>query len=286
MTCSHCGQVNPADARFCVGCGAPLATRGEPSAYRPVDREDHDLQPRNLDQLISGTIAVYRSDPRSFWVLAIVPQIPALISIFTPVVIAWLFVLVGFVAYLVAFTATVHATGQRTLGQSIDVGRSLSLAWSRIVPLILAALMVVLALGGSAILAVILVGIPLCFYLLVNWFFIVPAIMVENTAPRAALSRSSSLVRDWWWQTFGNGIVFVILIVLMTIVVNIPSILLLSIANSSAGSIAASIASIVIFPVIPIAATLVYLDLRVRKDDYTLGDLALEIGRRNPWSDT
>ena len=94
-----------------------------------------------------------------------------------------------------------------------------------------------------------------------------------------------SLVRDWWWQTFGNGIVFVILIVLMTIVVNIPSILL-SIANSSAGSIAASIASIVIFPVIPIAATLVYLDLRVRKDDYTLGDLALEIGRRNPWSDT
>ncbi len=285
MTCSHCGQVNPADARFCVGCGSPLATRSEPSAYRPVDREDHDLQPRNLGQLVDGTIAIYRSDPRSFLSIALVPQVPTLLSVFTPAQISWFFALAGFAASLLAFAATVDATGQRTLGLSIDVGRSLRLAWSRIVPLILAVVVVGLALLGSAILSIILVGIPLFFYLLVKWYFFAQAIIVEGKDPIAALRRSSDLIRGSWWRVFGIGIVFVCIFILLTIAMSIPTILM-GLINGILGNIVASIASIVIFPVLPIAATLVYLDLRVRKDDYTLGDLALEIRHRNPWSDT
>ena len=29
MTCSRCGQENPADARFCNSCGGPLAAEEE-----------------------------------------------------------------------------------------------------------------------------------------------------------------------------------------------------------------------------------------------------------------
>ena len=43
-------------------------------------------------------------------------------------------------------------------------------------------------------------------------------------------------------------------------------------------NIASAAVSVVLFPVISIGRTLVYFDLRVRKEEYTMDDLALEMG--------
>lgn len=276
MNCPHCGQESPAGARYCGVCGGKLSLPQKPAAYRPEVEGVDELSPRDLGKLIDATIAIYRSDPKSFWAIAILPQIAALISVVTPAGVSWIFALVGFVASILAFAATVHATTQRMLGINVNVGYSISLAISRFLPLILAIVLLALALVVSAILVLLLVGIPLFFFLLVRWFFCTQAIMIEGKDPIAAFSRSSNLVRGSWWRVFGIGIVYVCLVVVLAIVINIPSVVV-GLANDALGNIVASVASILIFPIAPIATTLVYLDLRVRKEEYTLGDLAMDL---------
>ncbi|HET9729034.1 MAG TPA: FHA domain-containing protein [Acidimicrobiia bacterium] len=56
MRCARCGHLNPADARFCSSCGAPLNTEQETTlTLSAVEAAaDHDELERYLDGLAPG----------------------------------------------------------------------------------------------------------------------------------------------------------------------------------------------------------------------------------------
>ena len=277
MTCSHCGGDNPPDTLFCRQCGRPLARSIEPSAYRPFERQAAELAPRDVGQLVSETINIYQRDFRAFLFIASVPQVPLLLSVVTPFWLSVLLSLIGAAIYFLANGAIIHAVSQWYLVREIDVGKCVDRVLEKPATILITYILVSLALIGAGLLSAFIIGIPIFFYLLVSWFFAGQAIMLEDKGPIDALERSRALVTGTWWRVFGIGVVFV-LVVLGAVLATTVVLILVSLGSTPLAIILQAIAHAMIFPIVPIGATLVYLDLRVRKENYTLDAFRAEVG--------
>jgi hypothetical protein len=108
-----------------------------------------------------------------------------------------------------------------------------------------------------------ILGIPWGIKRLVQWSFIVQAIMAEGIGHRQALQRSADLVRGRWWATFGYLIVIGLLVGLTSSVVGG---LLQQIVSGVPGIILAGAVGFFTTPYMIIATTLIYFDLRLRKE--------------------
>ena len=218
---------------------------------------------------------------RSFWpfvAISLVPNVPFFISGYMPWPVALALILVGIVLSFLQSGAFVCGVMGHYASRRVDVIECYSAAWRRVFSLAGVTIVVVLALLASMILWVILIGIPLFFYLLVIWFFANEAIMVEGKGPIAALGRSSDLVRGTWWRVFGIGVVFVLMLAGLSVAGWIPA-AIIGFSSPVAGSIVFTAVSVLVAPIYFIGRTLVYLDLRVRKEGYTLEALVRDVGR-------
>lgn len=276
MYCPNCGREISVSSRFCPYCGAAVSEE-QPRAWAPdADRPLDSLPARDLSQLLNETFGTYRRYFRQFLILAFLPQIFFLVAIPAPFGLSVILVIAGAVVYVVASAATAYAVAQQCTGSDVRVGPCLAQAWNRVVVLIVTAVLFLLALAGSAVLMVIIVGIPLFFYLLVSWFFIEQAIMIEGKGITEAFRRSRSLVKGTWWRVFGIGVVFAVILVVLGVLGGLVS-TGIGLGSPTAGAIIGALVNALIFPIAPIGATLVYFDLRVRKEGYTLREMASEV---------
>ena len=184
--------------------------------------------------------------------------------------------LVGFFLYILVSGAVIYAVVQQQVGSAVDVGECFAQAWRKALSLVVAYILFALALLASGFLMLILIGVPLFFYLLVAWFFFSEAIMIEGKVAVAAFGRSRGLVRGSWWRVFGIGVVFVLLIIRVSIVGAIAG-FVVSLFSGPAGDVLFFFA-VLVTPYPLIGGTLLYLDLRARKEGYTVGALASELG--------
>ena len=174
--------------------------------------------------------------------------------------------------------ALIHAVSEQYLRQTIDIGRAYRFAWGRLWAmagaLILISLLFILGsyLAGilsitSRLLAVI------CFlpviYFETCWAFALQAALLEGLGPIDAISRSSELVKGNWWRVLGISLV----LFLIAIIIIYASFFL----RERAPIIAPIIVGILTTPIAAIGMTLLYYDLRVRKEGYNLDSLATEL---------
>ncbi|MBI4233804.1 MAG: hypothetical protein HY686_05125 [Chloroflexi bacterium] len=146
-------------------------------------------------------------------------------------------------------------------------------------------------------LAITVVGIPLAIYFGVLWALAPQAVMLEGCGPRAALAASARWVRGSWWRVFWLHLLMVFLYLGVLVVASLviergiltpllgptPSLqesavadLLLRLSLSLLLNLPVSI---LLTPVYPILAALLYLDLRARKDGYTREALRRDVAR-------
>ena len=128
-----------------------------------------------------------------------------------------------------------------------------------------------------------MITIPVVVWVLVRWAVDMPAMFAENIGPVTALGRSWNLTRDNWWRTLG---IVIVVYIMASIIQGAMTILFTGIAATvpglsqelRAGFVTAvtTIVSAVVGAIIPIAVTLLYLDLRVRKEGVDLDQLARE----------
>lgn len=248
---------------------------------------------RNLGDILSETFRVYG---RSFWrlvaIVAIVEGvlcflwfavivaglIPIAIGgggfdysdpmealfLFIPmVVMATVLTVVSVVAAILMQGALVHAISEQYFKQPVNIGQAYRFAWRRMGSLIGAGF-----LAGLVIMAlcVTVIGIPAGIYFAITWAFIWQAALLEGCGPRAALRRSSALVKESWWRVLGVMLLFGLIAGAISGVLGIIPVL---------GSIVGAILSA---PIAIIGSTLLYYDLRVRKEGYSLEVLAGELG--------
>ncbi len=276
MRCPTCRSENAPHARFCGLCSAYL------EGARPFGQAREatgSLVPRDLGDLIGDTFRVYSRNFWTFYFIALTAQVPLLLGQFVPgIPLLVIFLLIGVVLDILAAGAFALAVALQHVGRKASVGHCYKEAFQRLLSLVCSTLVFVIALFLSAVLSLLIVGLPLFFYIWVTWYFYSQAIMIEGKrGPRMALGRSHGLVKGSWWRVFGMGTGFVVLLVMLYIVAIIPG-LILSTGTPIAGGILLAIAGSLVAPLGYIGTTLVYFDLRIRKENYTRQELASELG--------
>ncbi|HEX2039888.1 MAG TPA: hypothetical protein VHF47_09195 [Acidimicrobiales bacterium] len=195
------------------------------------------------------------------------------------------FILLAFLTYLAAQLATAAAfkiIGASYLGEEVEWRDSLRFAFGRLRSLVWLSILTGLGLL-LGFLACILPGI----YLYGAWSVAVPALVLEDARGRAALGRSRRLVQGRWWPVFG---VVVLSWLLTTIVSGALGGLLGGIVAfgdndtvaAFADAVAQAAASMLTTPFAAAVATVLYFDLRVRKEGFDLELLARNVGVEPP----
>jgi hypothetical protein len=192
--------------------------------------------------------------------------------------------LLAWVASTLATAACFKAIADAYLGELSSWKTSLMFATRRAPAVLWVTLLSLLGEIGGVLLLVI-PGI----YLAVAWAVSVPALLLEDVRGRRALGRSRDLVSGRWWPVFG-------VIVLGTILAGIVSgglgavLGAVSLAGSGRNSWSGFLASIVIgtlskaisTPLTAAFLTVMYVDLRVRKEGFDLQLLAERLGLAPP----
>ena len=117
---------------------------------------------------------------------------------------------------------------------------------------------VIILTGLVAPSVLVIVGI----WVLIRWTVALPAMFAEDIGPVRALGRSWNLTRGNWWRTFGLWLVVYILVEATRDL------------RAALVSTVTSIVSALVGAVSPIVFTMLYLDLRVRKEGLDLDQLA------------
>ena len=138
-------------------------------------------------------------------------------------------------------------------------------------------------LGAGIIIAVLAALLIFAIYLVT----VMPAIIVEGYRSGAAFGRGAELLQGSKLRTLGHLTVYSFVVLGLFFALSIPSLVLGAAAMSgeaqtfpasAIGIVLNRIVSILIAPVTFIATTLLYYDLRVRKENYDLPRLSVEMG--------
>ncbi len=197
--------------------------------------------------------------------------------------------LIGVAMLPVAVYAVWRAAVAAVLGEPATVGsilQEVTRSYWRLWTLTLGYSLLIL---GVLLLCVTCFLIPLSLWLLVKWGLVVPAWFVERRRLGAALSRSWDLTKDSWWRLFGILLLFYVLQFAISlalssfsaIAVVVPSDWLAT--TTAAQTIVQIGLSAVLAPLYPLVLTLLYFDLRVRREHLDLEMLAREVGGARPW---
>jgi hypothetical protein len=232
-------------------------------------------QRRELSQIIGDAFTLYvRNFYPLFRIAALV--IPAGIAIAAfqtavndpaVVILALILGLLQAVANLLATAGLIAALADIDAGRPVDFSRAYDLAFSRFWSLAGALLRVAFHV---ALFAITIVGIPWAIQRGIRWLFVEQAVILDSTSAKAALNYSADAVIGSWWRTLGVAII-------ISVIGVVPSLLTTGVVAFApvlvSGTINAAVNALVL-PFIVTAMTLLYLDLKARKEANVAVDIA------------
>jgi hypothetical protein len=189
-------------------------------------------------------------------------------------------ILLAFVASTIAIGACFKAIADAYLGERPSWRTSLAYAFRRAHSLVWVVIFYYV---------VVTLGLFLCIapgvFLGVAWVVAIPALLTEGVRGRRALGRSYRLVRGRWWPSFGLAALALVFAGFVSYAIQLLFFApLFTDAGDSApvvlvANVLASVASSAIStPLVAAFATVLYFDLRVRKEGFDLALLAARIG--------
>lgn len=267
-----------------------------------ASRATPELRPLSLGEILDAGFKVYRSHFKTLCLCVLVVVVPVTIlgtliqastseNAFNPsaqtassadgAAIAGLVVsglLQGLLA-LLATAACVRAVAAAYLGHKVTWQESLRFAFRKLLPLIALAILTGLltALGLIAL----LIGAVFVFVRLAVG---TPVMLVEDAGVTDSMSRSWNLVKGNWWRCFG---VYLIISILAGILAALIQGLLIApiFANSDSELLGASLTTLggiisatITVPLQAAVLTILYFDLRVRKEGFDLALLSEGVG--------
>jgi hypothetical protein len=254
----------------------PYAPPQAPWGSRPVDDKPGvvPLRPLGLGEVLDGAVSVLRRYPRpSLGLAALVALVSTvcnvllLVTAFEPLLNvdtaaldrgdtaalqdaiggafagASLSLLLSLVSGAVLTGAITAVVGKAVLGEPMTFGEAWRQVRSRLLPLIGLALLVLVVVAGTFVLATVagtatiavfgaagaIVGVPLILaggaaavWLYVRFSLAPCALVLERTGIRASLRRSAVLVRRDWWRVFGILLLTVVIGTFVSEVVQLP----------------------------------------------------------------
>ena len=254
------------------------------------------LRPRGVGEILSDAFALYRRHWQNLIVIVAVIVIPlSIVQVIlgdlwiregvtqeelrngAEVVVSGAFVAGVLASLVVAFTsilmwtvltgAITRAAAGTFLGRDLEIAESYRYGFARFWSIVLIGVLSALAIAAGFILLIIPGFIVLTFLTCS-----IPALVIEDRRGREALKRSWNLVRGFGWPVFGTIVVAGLLTGLVNSVLTAPFN-----DNWAARSLAASIASVITMPYMALVGVFIYLNLRVRKEQYSAADLERDL---------
>lgn len=269
-------------------------------SYQVAERPQ-TLPARTLGELLNETFAIYRNHFWRFIGLAALVQVPvSLLSLLPPSVGTSLLTnFAGGWGGVLLIGAITYGVGQHYLGRPVEVRECYSKVWFRVLSLgvvgtVLAGLGLLAeylgttaATGRSPATGVLFLVFSVPAAVLLMYAVFTPQSMImEGLGPVGAVRRSYSLVRGNWWRVLGIVLIVVLVVIGLALVLLIPFALASSIAGAEDPNalgtavqfLGGLVAAVAVPPVAAIALTLLYYDLRVRREQYDLAALSHEMG--------
>jgi hypothetical protein len=183
-------------------------------------------------------------------------------------------------AAALAVAACFRVISSAYLGEEAAAGPSLRYGLSRLLPLMVAYIVLSICVGFGLV----LLFIPGIF-LGVKWCVTFAAIVSERAGPFRAMGRSWELTRGHWWRTFGTLLVLTLIsAVLWFIVIAGLGGAIATDENMSQVTYAVLSTALtvillaVLYPLVASIITVIYYDLRVRNEGFDLQLLAQGVG--------
>ena len=197
---------------------------------------------RNADAMVGGT-----------------PSADRLIMIGIGVVLAM-------VLGMLSQAVMLHAAFQAMRLRPVNLGDSLRVGLSRVLSIILLAIV----MGFLLMLGMIALVIPF-FILLTMWWVATPACVVERTGPWTSLKRSAALTKGHRWKVFGT---LLLLFVVNVVVSQILEVVLILVKSDILSIFARLIWAALYGAYNAIAVVMTYHDLRVAKEGIDIEQIA------------
>jgi hypothetical protein len=271
------------------------------------------LRPMGIGDILDETFRLYRENFLLFLATAAVLEVPAqiintLLSLARPAVTtivpgqgitpaqtsaATTGGLIGVVAGLITAFAGVFITAalavvvsNRYLGRLTTVGEAYRATLNRLGPLLVTTIWAGIRLVLLGFACVVIIGIPFLIYFAVAWSLLPQVVMLENV-DRGASGRSRELIRGYWWKTLGLYIVVAILAYLLVFVILVPVVAGIFAGAGVTGTrlltgLATLIFSLLVRPIQTVATTLLFYDLKIRKEAFDLETMAQQAGFAAP----
>ncbi len=265
------------------------------------------LQPMDFTDILDGTFSLYRNHFRLFMSVCAIYGISIfatnLVSLFivtarisplTALVILGITSCASFGVTILSFGALIFASAQTYLQRDVIASDALWQGFRRFWAYLLSNLVWFLVVVG---LSATLIGFPFGIYFGIRWGLCGMPALLEGCPARAALKRSSELVKGTWWRVFGISLAifllwvmllfilkstvgFVLTLIGVTDPVNLPEMLRRMVIPPSPDEVGMlanvirvftdSIASILTMPILTIGSMLLYFDLRIRKEGFDI----------------
>jgi len=256
------------------------------------------LRPLGIGELLDAAIRVYRANFLKFTGIVALALIPTTILYVILTYYAssrWADLLQGFVQHLISAALTL-AISRAYLREPISIAGAYRLSVGRYWSLFGASFIQGLAIGvpaaalalclfssaATGVIALIII-LPPAAYLSTRWGLSTPAIVLERAGASAGLKRSWALTDGYFWRVFG---VSVLAGILTLIVAELPGLaieygieflmsseLVVAVASTLTSQISLTLA----LPLSTAVTTLLYYDLRVRKEGYDLELMATAV---------
>lgn len=265
--------------------------------------DNSDLRPMSLGEVLDRTFTLYRNN---FWLFAGIMSLPLLLLLIyqtglaafqyagttqgrinpgmaTGAVASVLIgTMIGMVVYLVMYgaaeAATIFAVSDLYLGRST----SIRAAFAKVRGKVLRVIGVILLTGlivFAGCLALVIPGL----ILMARTGVAVAASMLEDESPSSAISRSMDLTKGFAWQMFLIFVLVWVMSMVVTVLFQYPFLFLMAgavarhqtypLAYVMLNHLATFISSVLVGPIGTIAFSLMYYNLRVRKEAFDLQHL-------------
>jgi hypothetical protein len=174
-----------------------------------------------------------------------------------------------------ATATTVVIVSDNYLGREVTIGSAIARAFSRIVAVAITGILQGIAVGIGFLLFI----IPGFFC--IAWFFsAVNIVMVEGKGPMDALSRGHFLAKGSVGRILGTLLLCFLLVAVVNAVIRLILVALVGVVHLGGvpAVVIAQLGSIFVYPFFTVASTVLYFDLRIRKEGLDLEVMAKELG--------
>ena len=248
------------------------------------------LRPHSVGDIIDASFTVYR---RRFGPMIAI----ALMLVFIPFVVSviggctsnaaqiscesaigWIGNIASQIGIVVASAGAMLVAAQAYAGISSDWRQSAAAGLRRTIPILVATVVVVIVV----IVGLVLVLVPGIF-LAVSFAVFTPALMIERVGPMESLGRSWRLVSGERWRLLGAGLAMIIISVIVFGIIGVVIYFVLSglagLSDGDASYYSQQITTLLSVPLSAAIGAVLYVDLRVRKEDLDTAELTALLSR-------